>query len=161
MEHTIELIKNFFDKGEWEYNYNEEEHLFLSGIDMGGILGDLKIFIKVRETDYFVYIRLNSKAETDQISNVAEFIHRTNYGILNGNFELDYNDGEIRYKTFVNFEQTSVSEIIVEDSILVGIIMFMKYSKGLFKVMLGESSPLNALIEIEEADEINEEKEHS
>ena len=30
---------------------------------------------------------------------VAEFLHRVNYGLLLGNFEMDYDEGEIRFRT--------------------------------------------------------------
>jgi hypothetical protein len=34
---------------------------------------------------------------------MAEFLHRVNYGLGMGNFELDYDDGEIRLKTSNDF----------------------------------------------------------
>jgi len=35
---------------------------------------------------------------------VAEFINRANYGIIIGNFEMDFADGEIRYKTSIDVQ---------------------------------------------------------
>ncbi len=35
---------------------------------------------------------------------VAEFITRANFGIVIGNFEIDFSDGEIRYKTSIDVE---------------------------------------------------------
>lgn len=34
----------------------------------------------------------------------AEYIARANYGLRIGNFELDFNDGEVRFKTSIDVE---------------------------------------------------------
>ena len=71
---------------------------------------------------------------------VSEFLHRANYGLNDGNFEMDYKDGEIRYKSFVNFRNIDVSQEVVEDSIIVGAAMIDRYGKGLLKLMLGDGT---------------------
>ena len=35
---------------------------------------------------------------------IAEFLTRTNYSMIIGNFELDFADGEIRYKTSIDVQ---------------------------------------------------------
>ena len=35
---------------------------------------------------------------------MAEFLTRANYGLRIGNFEMDFEDGEVRYKSSVDFE---------------------------------------------------------
>ena len=74
------------------------------------------------------------------------------YGIEFISFEIDYRDGEIRYKTFVNFANTNVSMDVVGESIFVGAVMVEKYGKGLLKVMLGEGIPEKCIEECEESD---------
>ena len=44
-----------------------------------------------------------------QASAIAEFITRANYGMALGNFELDFNDGEVRYKTSVDVTETEIT----------------------------------------------------
>lgn len=153
MEKTIQLLKDFFEKEDWNYTFNEEKSAFTTGINMNGALGNLHIIIRIRETSYTVYTILNSNAEKDNIAFVAEYLHRANYGLINGNFELDYEDGEIRYKTFVNFADTTISEKIVKESILLPIFMFDKYGKNLLKIMTGSDNPKQLIEEIENSDE--------
>ena len=149
MENTIQLFKQFFNENEWEYSYDEEKNVFVTGVNMNNALGNIHIIIRMRQTSYTVYAILNSNAEETNISLVAEYLHRANYGLLNGNFELDYEDGEVRYKTHVNFEDTTVSEEILNDSILLPIFMFEKYGMNLLKIMLGDNSPQKLIEEIE------------
>ena len=149
MKKVIEAIKSFFEKNKWEYQYNEEEKIFVSGINMNNVLGNVRIYISLEKNSYNVYMILNSKVEEEYYVTVGEFLHRVNYGLKDGNFELDYRDGEIRYKSFVNFKNIVISEEIVEDSIFVGIAMFARYGKGLLKIMLGESTPEECVEECE------------
>lgn len=153
MEKMIESIKKFFAENEWKYSFHEKDKVFVSGVNMGNVIGDIRMLVFMEETAYTVYMILNSKAEEKNYSAVSEFLHRANYGLKDGNFEIDYRDGEIRYKTFVNFANTSVSMDVVGESMFVGAVMIEKYGKGLLKVMLGEGIPEKCIEECEEGEE--------
>ena len=107
---------------------------------MGNVLGNVRMFILLEENSYNVYMILNSKSEGSNYPLIAEFLHRANYGLKDGNFEMDYRDGEIRYKSFVNFKNIDVSQEVIEESIIVGAAMIDRYGKGLLKLMLGEGT---------------------
>jgi hypothetical protein len=141
MKKTIETIKSYFEKNDWKYRFNEEDKVFISGFNMGNVLGNVRMFIFLEDNSYNVYMVLNSKVEEKYFPIVAEFLHRANYGLKDGNFEMDYNDGGIRYKSFVYFKNMDVSEEVVQESIFVGAAMIDKYGKGLLKLMLGDGSP--------------------
>lgn len=141
MKKVIDTIKSFFENNDWKYNFNDEDKVFSSGIDMGNILGNVKMIILLEDNFYNVYMVMNSKVEEKYFPVVAEFLHRANYGLKDGNFEMDYRDGEIRYKSFVNFKNIDVSEEVVGESIIVGAAMIDRYGKGLLKLMLGDGSP--------------------
>lgn len=140
MQNTVKLIKEFFDKCEWKYDFIEDQNIFSTNMNMHGIIGVLRIYVFVKETDYRVYAVLNNNAEKNAYPRVAEFLHRVNYGTPVGNFEFDYEDGEIRYKTYVDFEDVELSPSVIENSIFVPIFMFEKYGKNLFRAMLGDES---------------------
>lgn len=153
MKHTIKLIKNFFEKGEWKYDCKEYDDgtrvVFYSSINMNNAIGHLRIFVIVRKDYYVVNVILNSKVEEKYYNQVAEYLHRANFGMNNGNFEFDFDDGEIRYKTYINFEGIELSDDVVTDSILAPIFMFDKYGKNLLRLMLGEANPKELIEEIE------------
>lgn len=152
MNKVIKMFKDFFKKNDWKYELKDES-VFITAINMGNVLGIVRMIIKLRETSYSVFLVLNSKTEEKYYPYVAEFLHRANYGLKNGNFEMDYSDGEITYKTFVNFSNTDVSEEVLEDSIYVGIAMIYKYGNGLLKIMLGEGTPEACIEECEKSEE--------
>ena len=37
MKKVIDTIKSFFENNDWKYNFNDEDKVFSSGIDMGNI----------------------------------------------------------------------------------------------------------------------------
>lgn len=149
MEQVINLIKSFFDTGKWQYHYREKDKVFLSGVNMNNVLGTLKIQILIDKDYYTVYVYLPAKAEKSCFDKVSEYLHRANFGLQNGNFEIDYEDGEIRYKSFVDFENTKLSKDIVAKSIIMPIFMFDRYGRGLIKLMLNEGDPKELIQEAE------------
>lgn len=153
MKNVIEKIKSFLEKNEWKYQFDEEDNLFVFGLNMENVLGTLKIYLPIKRDNYTVYIILNSKVEEKYYNLAGEFLHRANYGLKNGNFEMDFRDGEVRYKAFVNLKNIDISEEIVEESILVGAAMINRYGKGLLKVMLGEGKPKECIEECEKDDD--------
>ena len=58
---------------------------------------------------------------------MAEYLHRANYGLRVGNFELDYDDGEIRYKTYIDADFTEITDKTIMMSIFIPGDMFNKY----------------------------------
>lgn len=108
---------------------------------MNNALGNLSIYIVVRKDYYVVNTILNNFVEEKYYNQVSEYLHRANYCLNNGNFEFNFKDGEIRYKTYVNFDGIVLSDSIIEDSILVPVFMFEKYGKNLLRLMLGDGNP--------------------
>lgn len=150
MEKVIELIHEFFTRSEMKYKYNKEKNVFISGVNMGGVLGNLRLVIPMSEDSYVVYAILNSTPEKEFYGEVAEYLHRANYGLINGNFEFDYRDGEIRYKSFVNFDGAQLSIDIIAQSIVTPVFMFEQYGKNLLRVMMGDGTPAELLQKAEE-----------
>lgn len=138
---VLQLINSFFEEASWKYKFDEERSLYTSGINMDSIIGNVQIAIYVREKHYKVSVSLPNKVEPAYLHSVAEYLHRANFGLNNGNFELDYNDGEVRYKLYVFFQGIELTKRIVEDSILIPLMMYMQYGKNMMKLMLGEGEP--------------------
>lgn len=92
---------------------------------------------------------MNLKVEPDRFAAVSEFITRANYGLRNGNFELDYADGEVRYKVYITSEFGDIPENIVRDSIYTGIYMIERYGRALLRLILIGGDPAAYIQSIE------------
>jgi hypothetical protein len=141
MNKLKQSIQCELDSMKLKYEYNNEGEFFAFSINMDNSIGSLRVIIQLMEDRYLVYAILNNRAQKAKISAVSEFLHRVNSGLINGNFELDYVTGEVRYKSFVNAKETSVSGVVIRDSILVPVMMFSKYGDGLLKVMTSNDTP--------------------
>ncbi len=117
-------------------------------------LKNVRYIIRVRDENYNVYAisPINAdESDSDMMQKMAEFICRANYGLKNGNFELDMRDGEIRYKCFVDCEEDIPSETTIRNSIFCPASMFRVYSPGILAIIFGDSTA-KAAIDLCESD---------
>ncbi|MFN8507987.1 MAG: YbjN domain-containing protein [Dehalococcoidia bacterium] len=80
---------------------------------------------------------------------LAEFITRANFGLLVGNFEMDMDDGEIRYKTSIDVEGDRLSTALLQQLVRVNLEMMDKYLPGLYAVANEGMEPLAAIVAVE------------
>jgi hypothetical protein len=78
-------------------------------------------------------------------ANVAEFLHRANYGLVLGNFEIDLSDGEVRFKVGLDVEgvhldrprSSPAGPALVKQAFYAAVSLFDKYLPGLRAVAGG------------------------
>lgn len=151
MEKIIKLIRETLEELKWKYEYDEEEKIFITGMDIDK-LGYCYIIIPVYRDEYVVYTIYEEKIRDQYLNLMAEYLHRVNYGMQNGNFEMDYDDGEVRYKVFTIAKEGNISEDTIRRNILTGVVMFRKYGDGMLKIMTGEKGEPKEWVEIAEKD---------
>lgn len=98
-----------------------------------------------------VYTIAQIKVPADKRTLVAEFLTRANYGLVIGNFELDFSDGEVRFKTSLDAEHIALGRDAVRDLFLVNVATMDRYFPGLMKVVYGGATPTQAVAEVESA----------
>lgn len=90
------------------------------------------------------------KVAEDKRQAIAEFLTRANYGMVIGNFELDFSDGEIRYKTSVDLAGGSVlTPQLTKPLVYTNVLMMDKYLPGVMEVLYADVSPEQAIRKIE------------
>ena len=146
-----DAIREFLDNDDWHYKFDDEHGVFTAGIAVHSKIQNVQMNIQVGESDFTCYFKLPLAATKEVRRKVVEYITRANYGLKNGNFELDYNDGEIRYKTFapVLEDDAAPSEELIRFSIFVGVAMVSRYGDGLAEVIFDIKDPLEAILEAE------------
>lgn len=80
---------------------------------------------------------------------VAEYLTRANWGLLIGNFELDYADGEVRYKTSIQLNGTALTSELLRPLIYGNVAAMDKYLPGLEAIIALTHTPLGAINAIE------------
>ncbi len=93
---------------------------------------------------------LPMKINEDKRAEISEFLTRANYGLHVGNFEMDMEDGEVRYKTTgVTDEDTMPSLDVIRRLTYIGFSMFDRYVPSLLAIAYGEKTALEAIEEAE------------
>lgn len=93
---------------------------------------------------------LPMKVNEDKRAEVADYLTRANYGLHVGNFEMDMEDGEVRYKTTgVTDEKTAPSLDVIRRLTYIGFSMFDRYIPSLLSIVYGEKTAQEAIAEAE------------
>ncbi|MEQ9234516.1 YbjN domain-containing protein [Coleofasciculus sp. E2-BRE-01] len=145
----FEQIANFFTADDWTYTKIQGEptlHLAFQGKN-----GTWTCYAKAREEEQQVvfYSICPIKAPKTKRRALGEFIARANYGMIIGNFELDFTDGEIRYKTSVDVEGSTLTFALIKRLVYTNIMMMDEYLPGITSVIKGDASPEDAIAQIE------------
>lgn len=104
---------------------------------------------RVEQEQFVFYSVFPSLASENKRLSVAEFITRANSGMIIGNFELDFANGEIRYKTSINVKGDRLDSVLIRQLVYANVIMMDEYLPGIMSVMYGDVSPESAIAQIE------------
>ena len=151
-EEIVELIRNFLIEDDWKFEFDDEKGIFRFGVGIDSKLKHLRYFIPVKSDSFVVYAISPIEADSDDeavMKEMADFICRANYGLRNGNFELDMTDGEVRYKIYVDCDGITPSEEIIKGSIIIPSLMFDRYAAGMLDVMFKGSKAEEAIAKCE------------
>lgn len=149
MGEIIEVVKTFFAEDEWDVD--EMEEVPVVRVAFQGRNGRWQCYAQEREPQqqfvFYSVCPINVPAE--KYTAVAEFITRANYGLAIGNFEMDFGDGEVRYKTSIDVEGDRLTPALVKRLVYANVVMMDEYLPGLMTVVYGEASPQEAIAQIE------------
>lgn len=142
-------LGQFLQDDDWHPQQLEEKTIYR--VYFAGDNGDLRCYAQIRvELEQFLfYVIAPVKAPEDARPRVAEYLTRANYGLRIGNFEFDYNDGEIRYKSSLDFESEGLTHGYIKNSVYPAVHTMDHYLPGLLGVMYGNKTPEEAIADIE------------
>lgn len=139
------VVKNYLDMNDWHYTFDEEKGLFRCGVNLKGKLSECRLFIDIKDKVILNYAAIDMRADAEARPRVAEFLTRANYGLTYGNFEMDWNDGEIRYKMTVDCEKQVPGYDVIDRMVVMPALMFQRYGDGLLSVLFGFAEPKDAV----------------
>ena len=138
-EQIVDALRDWLDSDDWHYEYDAERHLIKAGITLDCKLRNARIFIPIRDDGtYIVNIYSPVNGDPASLDELIKYVAMANYGLANGNFDIDVSDGEVRYKTYVNCkDMKELPEQIIKDSIYAGWCMMDRYGNGLAALAMG------------------------
>jgi hypothetical protein len=149
-QRAFEALGDFLESDDWHPQRLGEKTIYRVGFS--GENGQMPCFAHVRtELEQFLfYVMAPVKAPEETRQRVAEYITRANYGLRIGNFEMDFRDGEVRYKSSLDFEGVDLSPELIQHAIYPAVQTMDRYLPGLMRVIYSDLSPEEAIEAIEQ-----------
>jgi hypothetical protein len=146
---AFELLTSFLDEDEWFPRRIEGKYAY--SMSYSGKNGDLRCYaiVRVDLEEFLFYAVAPVKVPEEVRPAVAEYLTRANYGLRIGNFELDYADGEVRYKSSLDFEGQILTSDLIRNAIYPAVHTMDRYLTGLLRVSFGGATPHEAIEEVE------------
>lgn len=146
---AFDLLSSYLDEDEWFPRRIEGKYAY--SMSYSGKNGDLRCYaiVRVDLEEFLFYAVAPVKVPEDVRTAVAEYLTRANYGLRIGNFELDYSDGEVRYKSSLDFEGQSLTPDLIRNAIYPAVHTMDRYLPGLLRVSFGGATPHEAIEEVE------------
>ncbi len=142
-------LLRFFDEG-WFFAQNDEEQFLRLFYD--GRNGKWDAYAQAREAQaQFVFYSVYPQLISDhQRPPMAELLTRINYGLILGNFEMDYADGEVRYKTSIDVDHSEeLTAALIKPVVFANLGTMDKYCPALMAIAEDKLSPKEALALVE------------
>ena len=144
-----DTVIRFFNDAEWTFTRHSEQPILQMGFQ--GDNGQWNCFAQTNEENerFAFYSVCPVTIPEHKRSLMAEFVARANYGLVIGNFELDFEDGEVRYKTSIDVEGDRLTEALVQQLVYANIATMDAYLPGIMRVIYSDVSPAQAVAQIE------------
>lgn len=146
---AFDLLSSYLNEDEWFPRRIEGKYAY--SMSYSGKNGDLRCYaiVRVDLEEFLFYAVAPVKVPEEVRMSVAEYLTRANYGLRIGNFELDYSDGEVRYKSSLDFESQTLTAELIRNAIYPAVHTMDRYLPGLLRVSFGGATPHEAIEEAE------------
>lgn len=150
------VVKQFLDEDDWHYSFDENRGNFKFGLCIDSKMKNIRYLVDVDDDNVIVYGTAPVGADSDDkqmMAKMAEYICRVNYGLQNGSFELDFRDGEIRFKSYVDCDGCMPGKDVIRNSVHCTAMMFERYSPGMIDIIFAGSNAKEAIEKCEKSPE--------
>lgn len=150
MSAILETVVDFFERDAWPFTHVEDWTAVRTGFK--GDNGEWSCYAQAREEQaqclFYSICPINVPEEKRPA--MAELLTRANYGLFIGNFELDFSDGEVRYKTSVDVEGDSLSTALVRNLVYANVLTMDRYLPAVMSVIYSDTPPAQAIAQVED-----------
>ena len=149
MSQIFEAVINFFKENNWLFFQMEQEPALQMSFQ--GENGQWMCLVKVREEqEQLIFYSISPvKVPENKRLVMAEFLSRANFGLSIGNFELNFADGEIRYKTSIAAKGNGVNSALIGQLIFANLLTMDEYLPGIMSIIYTELSAVEVIAQIE------------
>jgi len=131
----FDVVYNALKKDSWKFEYDDKNELFrleISGINCNYVC---YIIVDEEQESLLCNTHIKQKVPFGKRLEVCNFINRINYELAIGNFEMDMEDGELRFRTYLDSANALPSQEQLINLIWNGAQTFDTYYPGFMKII--------------------------
>lgn len=149
MGKLLDAVAEFLVDDKWTFDKLEGRDVIRTGVKAKNAAYRMFIDCLEPREQVLLYVLSPSPIPEDKRPVTAEFLTRANYGLRFGNFELDFEDGEVRFKISADVEGSTLSTAMIRNMIAMGVLTMDRYYPGLQAVCFADKPPKEAVQEID------------
>ena len=151
-------IIDFFKSQDWLYTIIENKTIVILGIS--GKNGKFQCIADIREDEkrFVFYSICNANVPKEKQSLMSEFLTRINQGKFIGNFEMNFDNGEVRYKTSLFYDDYKLSSNTIQSMIITNIAMMDNSLTAIMQLIYNDILPIQALNLVEKNDKYSQDE---
>jgi hypothetical protein len=145
----MDVVVRFFQKEQWNYQKLENKPVIRAGYR--GERGTWVCYARVDEENLRIIFHslMGLNIPPQYYPQVAEYLTRVNYGLAVGNYEMNLDTGEVRFKTSLEAPDGTVSLAAVRSLCYANVRAMDYYYPGVVAVIHSGLSPAAALARVE------------
>lgn len=124
----------------WHYTEDEEHNQIRLGFAVKTKFNGFHLVMDVRENGILTYGILPLRGDKDSEAALLRYITLANFSLIDGNFEYDMRDGEIRYKSYLS-ACAGLNGEAIDRSIGCVVSMVERYGNGFAGIIFGGADP--------------------
>jgi hypothetical protein len=142
-------IVNYFEKQEWRFEIKPDRPCLLSGFQ-GENGSGYKVLITIGDDELFqIFVVYPVKAHENKLGAMAETLCRANYGLKIGKFELDFDDGEVRWQAAHRYSNGILEQKEIARLLGLSLAITDRYWVAFASVMFADTLPEQAIEKVE------------
>ena len=135
-----EAMVDFFTTDQWPYLTVDDQPALTMNFEGQNARWPCYAQVQPEQQQFIFYSLCPINVPEDKRADVAEFLTRTNYGLIIGNFELDLDEGTVRYKTSFDSEGVLLTPALFRNTVYPNIAMMDQYLPDLFALIYSEEA---------------------
>ncbi len=148
----IDKVHEYFKSIDWNFETAEQPPHYIFRLGVNGNNGKLDIIVDVRQEEgvLMAYAMCPVVTPEAKLAAMAETLGRINQKLILGNFDLDFDNGNARYKVPLRFtDEMDLPAEFVGMHIITAVQMMDKYLPALMAVIYGNGVPAQIVEQIE------------
>jgi hypothetical protein len=145
----MDVVLRFFQEDQWNFQQIGDKPVIRSGFR--GEHGTWVCFAQVNEEHqrFLFHSIMGLNIPVQYRAAVAEYLTRVNYGLPLGNFEMDFETGDVRFKTSIEIPEGELTIAMVRTLAYANVRNMDHYFPGVLAVVHSGLSPEAALARAE------------